>query len=68
MAEPGIGDIDQLLAIATQQQPWLGVGNCPGCGRFARVVAERHFYDGTWDQYQFTTACGKCGQLDTECV
>lgn len=41
---------------------------CPGCGRFAKYLGGRSYYNGNWDCYSFDTECSKCGVQTTECV
>jgi len=41
---------------------------CPNCGKFAKFVSERHYYNGQFDCYSFDTDCKTCGIQTTECV
>jgi hypothetical protein len=41
---------------------------CPTCGRFAKVVDARHYYNGSFNCYSYDTNCSKCGIQTVECV
>jgi len=38
------------------------------CGRFAKWVGDRHYYNGTFDCYSFDVICSRCGVVTIECV
>lgn len=38
------------------------------CGRFAKWVGDRHYYNGQFDCYRYTVRCSRCGVVDVECV
>lgn len=38
------------------------------CGRFAKWVGGRHYYNGQFDCYRYTVRCSRCGDVDVECV
>lgn len=38
------------------------------CGRFAKWVGERSYYDGTYDCYSYDVQCAHCGLVTVECV
>jgi hypothetical protein len=38
------------------------------CGRFAKNLGGRHYYNGTWDCYSFDVDCKRCGVVTIECV
>jgi len=38
------------------------------CGRFAKYLGSRSYYNGTWDCYSYTVECKRCGTVTIECV
>lgn len=38
------------------------------CGRFAKYLRTRHYYNGTWDQVTMYVLCSRCGEVAIECV
>lgn len=38
------------------------------CGRFAKHVSTRHWYNGTWNMITVTVRCSRCGEVNIECV
>lgn len=38
------------------------------CGRFARTVGSRHYYNGHYDCYSYDVDCSRCGVVTIECV
>ena len=40
---------------------------CLGCGRFCRSRS-RQYYDGNWDQLEYTTICARCGEISEDMV
>lgn len=42
--------------------------HCPGCGRFAKYLAVRRSYNGTYDCATLRLSCGKCGTVEIELV
>lgn len=38
------------------------------CGRFAKFVGDRHYYNGTFDCYSYDVDCSRCGVVTIECV
>ena len=52
--------------------PPVPTGKGPGlhceCGRFAKWVGDRHYYNGQFDCYSYTVACSRCGDVTIECV
>lgn len=38
------------------------------CGRFAKFVSERHYYNGQFDCFSYDVDCSRCGIVTVECV
>ena len=38
------------------------------CGRFAKYVGDRYYYNGRFDCYSYTVLCSRCGEVTIECV
>jgi hypothetical protein len=38
------------------------------CGRFAKWVEDRSYYNGNYTQYSYTVNCTRCGIVTVECV
>jgi hypothetical protein len=38
------------------------------CGRFAKFIGTRHYYDGLYDCETLTVECKRCGVVDIEMV
>ena len=38
------------------------------CGRFARSLGGRHYYNGQFDCYSYDVECSRCGVVTIECV
>lgn len=38
------------------------------CGRFAKWVGERYYYNGQFDCYSYDVDCSRCGPVTVECV
>lgn len=38
------------------------------CGRFAKYVGDRHYYNGQFNCYSYTVRCSRCGDVTIECV
>ena len=59
-------DLD-LFAEPSPQPKKPGSWKCE-CGLFARFLRDRHYYNGSWDCYNYTVACKRCGEVTVECV
>lgn len=42
--------------------------NCPGCGRFAKITKDHHFYDGSFNRQTLFYSCTKCGDQYVELI
>lgn len=55
-------------------EPGIRYGNRGGggyqcyCGRWAKYLGGRSYYNGTWDCYSYDVMCSRCGQVTVECV
>lgn len=38
------------------------------CGRFAKYVGTKPYYNGTWNMARMTVECSRCGTVDIELV
>lgn len=38
------------------------------CGRFAKYLSGRHYYNGVWDCYSYDVMCSRCGKVTVECT
>jgi hypothetical protein len=38
------------------------------CGRFAKWLGDKHYYNGTFDCYRYTVRCAEHGVVNIECV
>ena len=38
------------------------------CGRFAKFVSSRHYYNGWYDCYASTLNCQRCGEVEVKCT
>lgn len=38
------------------------------CGRFAKYLGGRNYYNGWYDCYSFDVDCKRCGVVTVECV
>ena len=56
-----------LVKAIMKDQPRRGPAQCR-CGRFAKWVSDRRYYDGNFDQYSYTVNCSRCGDVTVECV
>lgn len=55
------------LGTTIPQKKKPGSWKCE-CGLFARFIGDRHYYNGTWDCYNYTVDCKRCGEVTVECV
>lgn len=76
MAERMVGVVNwELVPMADGNEPPFDLPQTPPkgtvwceCGRFARWVGERHYYNGHYDCYSYTVDCSRCGEVTIECV
>ena len=61
-----MSDILEALGLRVPPTP-RGTFKCE-CGRFAKFVSERHYYNGWFDCYSYTVNCSRCGVVTVECV
>ena len=50
-----------------QHPPRVETPHCL-CGRFAKYLGGRNYYNGTYDCYSFDVECSRCGIVTVECV
>ena len=62
-----VDDEGLVKTTAPQKDSTRGSVQCL-CGRFAKYLGGRSYYNGTFDCYSFDVDCSRCGVVTVECV